>query len=461
MRHNRKVSENIKELEAELNAAKSQEDLVTFIRKVESHPGPLDYDDRPIRVFLGAWVLLLIYTIFLFGAPAPFKLVFDLPYIDDVLQTVVFYSSAWVPATINCYLAKRLDKWTCKEFGLDKLLPNPDHRFAFAFLATFISMSISSKLQTAYWNFMSFIGSSFSSYRTSGELVGFFLFCAGVILFYWFFLRRRPNWRRYMSEHIMSMGTLFDNNLKDLRRACGIRYEQVASQFAEFGRGNDYRGLDSLYQGHYKGEVHEFDYQVYRFVYVIRKSETRNDSSGNTTSRDARCSYYRYGLLVPFPFAEDVTISGDGAVSGGGGEYKTASPAFNRQFIINANDELSAARFLSPAMVETLSDLNDIVEKPVLAVSNDNELCLAFDDGDILKTEWQYDLENPGAFADEITAHANLEKLNSLLAIIHETMKLTDSNFSGETAHFFPDYNVREVSFDDLDEIEKLTTMVR
>lgn len=435
MRHNQKVAENIRKLSEKVEAAKSQDDLVNLIHQVDQHPGPLDYDDRNTYILLGVWALTLLYIAFTFFI-ADFGYLLGLPVIDHIFDFIIVYSALWMPAVINLYLAIYLDKWACKKFGIDRFLPKEELRFAVAFLAPIALFFFSPTWYSVYWTFMDFAGSAIPSYIRQ-EYVGFFLTSIVIVFFFWMFLRARGNWRYGMSKRIFLLDTLFNNNLKDISAICPSRYSDLASRFAEFDRGNDTRELTALYQGHYEGEIHRFDYQIYTFHYVIKRETTSTDSDGNTTTRTERTSHYRYGLLMPFPFSKGLILSNDGVVSGHGHEYKTASPDFNRQFRIRAEDELDAARLLSPAMIETLHDLKDKVFRPVLAVSYDHELCLAFGDSDIISLKRHYGLENPQAFAEEISGHANLEKLNALLDLIHEMMRLTDNNFGGETAHYF------------------------
>ncbi|MFG1489426.1 hypothetical protein ABMA58_09265, partial [Oceanospirillum sp. HFRX-1_2] len=66
MRHNQQVAHNIRQIREQVEAANSQDDLVSIIENVGRHPGPLDYNDRAsygLAAILLTTILYVIYNV--------------------------------------------------------------------------------------------------------------------------------------------------------------------------------------------------------------------------------------------------------------------------------------------------------------------------------------------------------------------------------------------------------------
>jgi len=418
MTHNQQVSVNITRLKEKIEAATSQHDLVGIIRSLEHHPGPLDYKDKPWLVigllFMGLGGLALFGV---FSRSLPYAL-------NYFLDVVLFYSQYWLPVTaVVFWQLWREEKG--KPGFLSRYFNTQQQRIAVASGITLIVILIPF-WGAIYWGGLELLtmllsGGGFASYEMGLPLL--LLVSGGLVLWR---IYDRKHWRRPLSERISLRDILFNNGLKALPFKGQEKAKELGQQFKEFIRGNDLREIQHLYQGHYDGNLHSFDYSLYCFHYVVRRSETYTDSKGRTRTRVVRDSYYRHGLLLHFPFSRGLSLNAGSGVSFSGEKYTTASNEFNRVFSIRADQEMVAARFLSPAVIEAMLAMAAEYSRPVLEISAGGDLCFAFSNDDILEHKRTYNLENPVEFASEIAKHDELEKLNGLLLHL---MRLTDNNF--------------------------------
>ncbi|TKB56602.1 DUF3137 domain-containing protein [Ferrimonas aestuarii] len=430
MRHNKKVTENIDAIKADVEAATSQADLIQVIRSVQNHPGPLDYNDRIVATI--KWLVLFagIMGLYFNGASGGFY-----GDIGMFLDIAMNFSSAWVPAIGAVLIAKNLER-KGKMLPLPELVNRQSVRLGIIAVAATAVFAVLPFWSMLYWTVIYTI---MGLIRTIGFLIllddysfgqeitmGMLAIAASI----WLWQGKRIHWREPLSERIQLLDSLFNNNLKPMRFNKVSKAKALGEQFQEFVRGNHSRKIEALYQGKYQGSVHSFDFQLYHFHFVDQRTETYTDSEGNTKTRTVYKHYHRHGLLVNFPYSQSVTLSGDSRLKLDGESYSTASNTFNRHFKVSASEELQAARFLTPAVVEGLSDIGEHYHAPVIEISDQGQMCIAFDNDDLLKTERKYGLDNPEAFAKEIAGHAELKKLDALLNTVHDVLRLSDNNFA-------------------------------
>ena len=421
MRYNQQVSTNIAQLKEKIEAATCQQDLVRTIRSLENHPGPLDYNDK-------LWVVISMLFLGLGGLTLFSIFSRSLPYeFDYWLRVVLIYSQYWLPlvATVLWQLWREEQG---KVRFLSRHFKTPSQRVVVVAGVT-LALVLIPYWGALYWGALQILtllvsGGGFASSELGLPML---LVVSGGIIGWRSY--RRKHWRRPLSERISLLDILFNNGLKALPFKRKEKAKELGQQFKEFIRGNDLREIQHLYQGHYEGGLHSFDYRLYRFHYVVRRTETYTDSKGNTRTRVVRNSYYRHGLLLRFPFARGLSLEGGSGISFSGEEYTTASNEFNRLFSVRADKEIAAARFLSPAVIEAMLAMASEYSRPVLEINVRGDLCFAFNNDDMLEYKRHYNLENPVEFASEIAKHDELKKLDGLLFQMHNLMRLTDNNF--------------------------------
>lgn len=415
MSHNRKVKQNIAQLEADVAAADSQEALVKVVRSVADHPGPLDYRDGP---WWGLFGLLMAVTLFVMVANVLYGYM-------GVFDLVAGNMSYWILPLLGFFLARRLERQK-RWLPLPNMLAKPKVRIGVITLLCGLPALLPIWHQL-FWNALFSVVAPMVHYLNMVPDPLVMVIAFGLAVSLWLWLRKRQNWRYPLTDAIVLKDALLNNGLKEI--SSKGRMDQLLRAFREFNRGNDLKELVALYQGRHQGDVHQFDYELYHYHYIERRTETYTDSNGNTKTRTRRTSYYRHGLLLDFPFARSLSLAGDNRLRFKGEDYRTASNVFNRRFKVKVADQMVAARLLSPAVVESLNTLGENVKRPVLEINAAQQMVVAFDDKDLLSVECRYNLDNPVEFAEEIAGHAELGKLDALLETLHNLMRLSDNNF--------------------------------
>jgi hypothetical protein len=419
--HNSQVTAHIAEIKDKVEAATSQDDLVSVIRYVENHPGPLDYKDTPYRIYSWAhlsMVVLMMLSFLLVDSIGSAGIIF-LP-----VYWFVGYSYLWLPALSFYVLWTALDDRN-KRLPLPVVFDKPSVRILLS-LALGAGLWFVPMWPFIYWDFFSLLSNFVGGFEPSFGLGVYALVIGGLL---WFWLRSRKHWRNDVSERIFLLDALFNNNLKPVEFSGDSMAKSLCDEFREFKRGNDIRRIEALYKGRYEGDDLSFEYQLYYFHYVQKRTQTYKDSNGNTQTRTVRDHYYRHGILMDFPYAKALSLDGDHRIKFQGEDYRGTSNAFNKTFKAKANDPLSIARFLSPVLEERFVQFSKAFKLPTLEVSFKGRLCLAVDN-DVLALKRQYGLDNPRAFAEEIEGHTDLSKLQEMLALIHDVMRFNDNNFS-------------------------------
>lgn len=414
--YNAKVSHNIEQIKQDIEKAGSQDELVEVIKQVASHPGPLDYQDNLYRIFCGLSLSLALVSLVLnfFGFELPDALV-------SVMGMYMESSVFWYPIIGFITLGYWLE-----DKGWKLPLSGPVWgRLAIwgglAVLLLFLPM-----WPHLYWDKWLYTLSVWLGFYSPLMGLAVHNLVIGTLLLLW--LRKRSNWRKPLSDRIFLLDALYNNNLKPVSFSGESLAEGFAERFVEFKRGNEKREIQQLFEGQYQGQEHSFDYQLYKYHYVVKTTQTETDSDGNTRTRTVRKSYYRHGIMLDFPFARALCLSSDVEVRPRGEKYTSASNAFNRRFKVRARDPIVAARLLSPVLEERLTQFAEAFRNLVLEICPNGKLCVAVD-ADLLGVKRVYGLDKPQAFAEEIAGHTELKEIAHILDTVHEMMRYSDNNF--------------------------------
>ncbi|WP_417361170.1 hypothetical protein [Gallaecimonas pentaromativorans] len=232
-----------------------------------------------------------------------------------------------------------------------------------------------------------------------------------------------------LSDAIWQKNLLLDNQLAPVPCDGAKEAKALGQRFYDFRRGNHRRSIDALYKGHYQGEQHSFDYRVFHFHYVDKHTHTSTDSKGRTTTRTSYSHYHRYGLLLDFGYARNIAILGNGSSGHKGSRWEPASLDFRKCFKVLTDDEMAAARFLKPAVVEALTTLGAQFRRANLEFNADGALCLSVSDNDLVSLPRPLGLEAPQAFLALLKEDTPLPKLRQLLKEVHLLLVHSDNNF--------------------------------
>ncbi len=233
-----------------------------------------------------------------------------------------------------------------------------------------------------------------------------------------------------ISELIFAKDIAFDNRLveQDVEGRMSDLYERFREEFGEFrSRGDEGRRIVKVVKG--AGDQ-PFEYYVFRYVRVYYVPVTRKVGKTTITTMERRTeTLYRRGLIMDFPYSQGV------AVTSGGGSYDypagfaPASPEFGKIFGVGAVDEMTAAKFLKPAVVLAFQELNGHFSGLNVEISRAGRLNIAFSDGDVLDLERRHSIAEPDEFEAEIKSKLELPKLRLLLDFAATLKKHNDSNF--------------------------------
>ncbi|EKE67539.1 hypothetical protein [Gallaecimonas xiamenensis] len=232
-----------------------------------------------------------------------------------------------------------------------------------------------------------------------------------------------------LADAIWKRNLLLDNNLREVQGNPASQADELEKRFCEFNRGNYKRTMDELYQGHYQGEQHSFDFQVFDFHYVDKRTSTYTDSNGKSRTRTTYHHYHRYGLVMDFGFTRSLNILGFSTSGHRGLKWEPSSLDFRKAFKVLAGSEMEAARFLKPAVVERLERLAQGFSSPNLEFNAAGELCLTIANKDLIQVPRAGGLDQPKAFLESLKEETRLPLLDTLLDEVHFLMTHSDSNF--------------------------------
>jgi hypothetical protein len=210
-----------------------------------------------------------------------------------------------------------------------------------------------------------------------------------------------------------------------------LRYLQSA--FGDFDRGNYSRQLLMAYNGKYKGARHQLSFEHFCLEYVNERVEPVVVSNGKTTTVSTRIVYdtfYRYSIVVDFPWVKNVKVQADGQTSFRH-KLDTAHPDFNRIFKVSADDSVTGVKFLKPttvlhvlAMADNFGDLN-------IELSHDGKLCMSFNNDNMMTPFPQgLSLNAPADFYTAVERGIQFHHLKYALEQIHILAEQHDDNFS-------------------------------
>ncbi|CAI2479584.1 Uncharacterised protein [Serratia fonticola] len=257
-------------------------------------------------------------------------------------------------------------------------------------------------------------------------IVGAFGLCSlGLVIYMW----RKSSNIRSLAERLYQYDILLDNHLRELKSELPSLKKELFTDYVEFDRGNYSRDIPDAYEGYYQGKTHAFHYHFYHFHFVDERTVTRKDSKGNTKTRKVYDHYDRYGITLAFRFVSQLAVTSKAPRSLKGERYKPASIQFNRTFKVVANTEMTAARFLKPAIILACEEAAGTFKSLNLEFNQQAGLCMSFENSNILVSRQQYDFMSPDKFIAEIEKTNILPELNKALVFIHTLMVHSDNNF--------------------------------
>lgn len=238
-----------------------------------------------------------------------------------------------------------------------------------------------------------------------------------------------------ISDEIFGKDIYFDNELVTIpiKGRKRVLYKKYLKQFGDFrDRGDEDRYIEELVRGKYTGAelALQYDYYVFHYVRVYYVPVTRTIGKTTVVVLERRTeTLYRYGIIADFNYAEGIAV-----VSGGGSydypnRWETSSESFNHIFTVYAETEITAARFLKPAVVLTFNGLAEHFSGLNVEITRNGKLNISFDDDNVLSRERVHSITFPIQFEAEILSRLALPKLDTLLDFMETLKRFNDNNF--------------------------------
>jgi len=249
-----------------------------------------------------------------------------------------------------------------------------------------------------------------------------------VSLFYFtYFCFSKNDLINNISEYIVKKDTLQDNDILeiDLNNSIFKGSKNIQNEFQEFNRGNYSRHFSNAFLVKKESTLTNKSLFLYQFHYVdkqtIQVPVTSTNAQGQTTTTMTTQTIYhhynRYGIIYDLLLAKNIKVLSD-KTPNNSVEYNSSSIEFSEQFNVGANSELEAAKFLKPPIIELILKINNLISSPNIEINRNGLMCLSFNDSDLWKAKTTKTLSEPQLFYDELSQHAELNKLESLLSCI-------------------------------------------
>lgn len=248
-------------------------------------------------------------------------------------------------------------------------------------------------------------------------------------------IHSRSNQLPRLSREIARHSSWLTHGLSNVATPAGLLLQQLASQFGDYARGNYSRAITQAVQGQYPGELHSLPYTYYQLHYVNKRVVVTTESNGKGGTRLVTKTVYdhydRYSLVIDFPWVEGIAArtSGSSALDFEHG-IDTASSEFNKAFTLTGGTRMACARFAKPVTVLHLLSMHRQLRKLNLEFSWNRQLCMSFDDSNLLDFQLPCDLTQPEAFYALIQQGVRLHLLSNALGLVHALAEQHDDNFS-------------------------------
>jgi len=288
-------------------------------------------------------------------------------------------------------------------------------------LYLFNFFSIDHEYRTEIW--------ALSSFAIGGALlVG--VVVAGLMLFNAYFSKGELG--SMVSSRLLLKSHLINNNLTAPGYSGDALRHDWHSRFMGFNRGDESQYIDRYFKGRFEFEGNELDYELFRYSYVVVSTRTVTTYNSITKKNETktvtvRTSYYRYGLIMPFPHAKGLCISGEDYTYPQG--WSSSSEEFNDLFKVTGDTVFTCAKVLQPSVVLALTDKLAGLGGMTLEINRQSSLCLSCTNRWLLPYHGDEDIFDTDEFLQALRNPETNHTLKHALDGIRAMIKFNDSNF--------------------------------
>ncbi|MBO9550846.1 hypothetical protein [Pseudomonas sp.] len=228
-------------------------------------------------------------------------------------------------------------------------------------------------------------------------------------------------WLSELSYDIAQRAGMIEAGIRPITTPPEDILSRLSDHFADYLRGDHGCEIVGAFEGRHEGERHAFHFSYFNLAYVNQRQERHGTGGGNYETRTVHDHFNRFSLVVEFPWVRGIAVRTDDQEDVDFDYlYETQSSQFEDTFYLTGLSRKLCARFAKPETLEYLVELEECLNEMNLEFSEEGgELCISFDDDNLLSVELPCDLSTPEQFYAHIEAGVCLEDLEWLLDELH------------------------------------------
>jgi hypothetical protein len=259
------------------------------------------------------------------------------------------------------------------------------------------------------------------TYVVNFGIAGVFVWTAVSWWHYRFNSNTHDEWLSELSYEIAHRAGMIEAGLRPITTPPEDILSRLSDHFADYLRGDQSCEIVDAFEGRHEGERHTFHFSYFDLAYVNRRQERHGTGGGDYVTRTVLDHFNRFSLVVEFPWVRGVAVRTDDQEDVDFDYlYETQSSEFEDTFYLTGVSRKLCARFAKPETLEFLVELEArLIEMNLEFSEEGGELCISFNDDDLLGVDLPCDLSTPEQFYAHIEAGVCLEELKWLLDELH------------------------------------------
>ncbi|WP_133248867.1 hypothetical protein [Pseudomonas sp. CC120222-01a] len=231
----------------------------------------------------------------------------------------------------------------------------------------------------------------------------------------------RDEWLSELSYDIAQRAGMIEAGIRPITTPPEDILSRLSDHFADYLRGDHGCEIVGAFEGRYEGERHAFHFSYFNLAYVDARQERHSTGGGNYETRTVHDHYNRFSLVVEFPWVRGIAARTDEQEDVDFDYlYETTSSEFEDTFYLTGITRKVCARFAKPETIQHLLEMEaNLIDMNLEFSEEGGELCISFEDDDLMGVELPCDLSTPEQFYAHIEAGVSLEELEWLLDALH------------------------------------------
>ncbi|MFJ4443849.1 hypothetical protein ACIPZ8_17405 [Pseudomonas sp. NPDC089422] len=255
------------------------------------------------------------------------------------------------------------------------------------------------------------------------------LIFAGAAYAKWKGTPTSEEWLPELSYQIAQRAGMIEAGIRPISTPPEHILSRLSDHFADYLRGDHSSEIIGAFEGRHEGERHTFHFSYFNLEYVDERQERHSTGGGNYETRTVHDHYNRFSLVVEFPWVRGIAVRTDEQEDVDFDYlYETPSIEFEDTFYLTGITRKVCARFAKPETIEHLLELEaNLIDMNLEFSEEGGELCISFEDDDLMGVELPCDLSSTEQFYAHIEAGVSLDELKWLLDALHTLACLHDN----------------------------------